>query len=35
MRGLESRGMILVAGSEGRYTLLVPDRDVPEGARLE
>lgn len=36
LRGLESQGMILVANSgDGKYSLLVPEGDVPEGTKLE
>lgn len=34
IRGIESRGMILVAQAEGRMTLLSPGGDVPAGARV-
>ena len=34
IRGVESQGMILVAQSEGRMTLLSPAGDVPAGARI-
>jgi len=36
LRGIDSQGMILVAnGGDGEYSLIVPDKDVPEGSKLE
>jgi tRNA-binding protein len=35
LRGLESQGMILVANGGDGYSLLVPEDDVEEGAKLE
>lgn len=35
LRGMESQGMIIVAGGKKGHTLVVPEKDVEEGSRLE
>jgi methionyl-tRNA synthetase len=32
--GVESEGMVLAAESDGRVSLIVPDRDLEEGSRV-
>jgi len=33
-KGIESRGMILVAESDGKITLITPEKDVAPGAKV-
>jgi methionine--tRNA ligase beta chain len=35
IRGLESQGMILAASSEGVLALLIPNNDIPAGAKIK
>ena len=35
LRGIDSQGMILVAKDGNGYSLIVPEKDVKEGSRLE
>ena len=35
IRGQESRGMLLAAGGEAGPVLLIPEKDVPAGARIK
>ena len=32
--GIESQGMILAAGETGKIAILVPDKDIEEGAKI-
>lgn len=34
MMGLESQGMLLAAGVDGKAVLLHPDKEIPEGAKI-
>jgi methionyl-tRNA synthetase len=34
LMGIESQGMLLAASAEGRLAVLIPDRDLPPGARV-
>ncbi|MGH7312819.1 MAG: methionine--tRNA ligase subunit beta, partial [Candidatus Rokuibacteriota bacterium] len=34
LMGIESQGMLLAGSAEGRLSILIPDRDLPPGARV-